>query len=87
MVQKGCTVCRDMTAEGADVSVGTVEGLEAWNTVIIRTDRGRELMDAAVAEGRLETDQLPEENLDHLREAAHNKRQRGKRAEIEMGLE
>lgn len=85
MVQKGCTLCRDMTAELADVSVGTVEGLEAWNTVIIRTDRGRELMDAAVADGRLETDQLPEENLDHLKAAAHNKRQRGEKAGVEMG--
>ena len=87
LIQKGCALCRDMTAEWTDLSVGTVEGLEAWNTLVVRTDRGRELVNAAVAEGWLETDQLPEENLDHLKEAAHNKRQRGKKARIEMGLE
>lgn len=83
LIQKGCTLCQDMTAEMADISVGTVEGNNEWNTVVIRTDRGAELFNAAVKEGWLETNNLPVENLDHLKEASLNKRERGKKAGIE----
>ncbi|HOP48283.1 MAG TPA: Coenzyme F420 hydrogenase/dehydrogenase, beta subunit C-terminal domain [Desulfobacteraceae bacterium] len=75
-IQKGCTICRDMTAEKADLSVGTVEGREGWNTVIVRTNAGDELINAAEAEGWLELDELPEENFIHLKEAALNKQKR-----------
>jgi len=83
MVQNGCSVCEDMTAEQADISVGTVEGQEGWNTVIVRTDTGSQLVKRAVEEGWLETGRLPDENLDHLKEAARKKRERARRMAIE----
>jgi len=76
MVLKGCAFCEDMTAEYADISVGTVEGRDGWNTVIARTERGQALLEGAIKEGRLETDNLPDEHLAHLKEAARNKRKR-----------
>ena len=39
-----CSYCLDMTAEFADISVGSVEGIEGWNTVLIRTDVGVKIM-------------------------------------------
>lgn len=84
MVQQGCFLCEDMTAEQADISVGTVEGQEEWNTVIARTDAGSQLLKRAVEEGWLETDELPGENLDHLKEAAGNKRKKARQAEIQQ---
>jgi len=83
MVQNGCSLCEDMTAEQADISVGTVEGQEGWNTVIVRTDTGSQLVKRAVEEGWLETGRLSDENLDHLKEAARNKRERARRVAIE----
>jgi coenzyme F420 hydrogenase subunit beta len=77
-VQKGCLLCEDMTAEKSDISVGAVEGLDEWNTVILRTERGSRLFKHAVKDGWIETETLPLENLDHLKEAARNKRARGK---------
>lgn len=71
-----CAYCLDMTSEFADVSVGSVEGIEGWNTVIVRTDAGAELMEMAKAEGKLETDTLPPQNLAHLKEAALLKKKR-----------
>ena len=71
-----CTYCLDMTSEFADISVGSVEGIEGWNTVIIRTDAGAELMETAKAKGKLEIDNLPGENLAHLKEAALLKKKR-----------
>ncbi len=71
-----CTYCLDMTSEFADISIGSVEGIDGWNTVIIRTDIGAELMRIAKAKRTLETDKLPSENLAHLREAALLKKKR-----------
>jgi coenzyme F420 hydrogenase subunit beta len=75
-IRSTCDVCIDMTAELADLSVGSAEGVEGWNTLIIRSQAGEELVDAAVASGVLETAALPEENLAHLKEAALAKKKR-----------
>ncbi len=80
MIQKGCSLCGDMTAEHADISVGAAEGLEGWNTVIVRTDRGARLIQGAVGEGWIERGDLPGENLEHLQDAARNKRKRVRQA-------
>jgi coenzyme F420 hydrogenase subunit beta len=74
-----------MTAEWTDISVGVVEDLEGWNTVVVRSDPGSQLMDGAVRDGWLEVGELPPENLEHLREASLSKRIRGKRNREEMG--
>jgi coenzyme F420 hydrogenase subunit beta len=71
-----CAYCLDMTSEFADISVGSVEGIEGWNTVVIRTDIGAELVKAAKDKKKLETDKLPPENLAHLKEAALFKKKR-----------
>jgi len=76
LVQKGCSFCADLTAEWADISVGTVEGRSGWNTVIVRTQTGAGLFKEAVEEGSLEVEGLPAQNLEHLKEAAAKKRKR-----------
>jgi coenzyme F420 hydrogenase subunit beta len=75
-IRRSCEYCLDMTAELADVSVGLVEGVEGWNTLIVRNATGKKLVDAAVAAGALETAALAEENLAHLKEAALLKKKR-----------
>lgn len=71
-----CAYCLDMTSEFADVSVGSVEGIEGWNTVIVRTEAGAGLIEKAEALGKLEIDRLPPLNLAHLEEAALLKKKR-----------
>lgn len=71
-----CAYCLDMTSEFADISIGSVEGIEGWNTVIVRTANGAKLIEMAKKQGKLEIDALPTENLDHLKEAALNKKKR-----------
>jgi coenzyme F420 hydrogenase subunit beta len=84
LVQKGCSLCQDLTAENADISVGTVEGEEHWNTVIIRSDRGEAFFDGALKKKIIEKAELPDENLNHLSTASCNKRERGKKAEEDL---
>jgi coenzyme F420 hydrogenase subunit beta len=76
-VPEACAYCPDMTAEFADVSVGVLEGRPDMNTLIIRTERGEEIVREARRQGYLELDELPDENRDHLMGAAANKKKRG----------
>jgi coenzyme F420 hydrogenase subunit beta len=76
LVPKGCHVCPDMTSEWADVSVGVLEGMPAWNTMIIRTKAGDQLIADACRKDYLETQPLPAENLKHLCTAAAKKKKR-----------
>jgi coenzyme F420 hydrogenase subunit beta len=71
-----CAYCLDMTSEFADISVGAVEGIEGWNTIIVRTDAGVELMKLAKNKKKLQIERLPESNLQHLKEAALLKKKR-----------
>jgi len=75
-IRQACQVCPDMTSEFADLSVGTVEGAINWNTVIIRTEQGKELVHRAMEAGIIEGHPLPDENLKHLKEASWLKKQR-----------
>lgn len=71
-----CSYCLDMTAEFADISVGSVEGIEGWNTVLVRTNAGVNLIGLSKEKGKLETGSLPSQNLNHLKEAALLKKKR-----------
>jgi coenzyme F420 hydrogenase subunit beta len=82
-VRPTCDVCIDMTAEFADVSVGSAEGVEGWNTLIVRSDTGRDLVEAARGQGIIETAPLPQENLNHLKEASLLKKKRALNRVIE----
>jgi coenzyme F420 hydrogenase subunit beta len=76
LVPLACHICPDMTSEWADVSVGVVEGRPDWNTVIIRTEKGQQLVEKACEQGYLVTEEMPEQNLAHLSLAATNKKKR-----------
>ncbi|MBU2643143.1 Coenzyme F420 hydrogenase/dehydrogenase, beta subunit C-terminal domain [bacterium] len=76
LIPNGCSVCPDLTAEWADLSVGAFEGKSEWNTLIIRTDKGEELVNQAVEAGFLILDEFPAESLEHLTLGAGNKKKR-----------
>ncbi|HMK51279.1 MAG TPA: Coenzyme F420 hydrogenase/dehydrogenase, beta subunit C-terminal domain [Thermodesulfobacteriota bacterium] len=84
-IRPSCRVCLDMTAELSDISVGTVEGKKSWNTVIVRTEMGEKLLSEAKRAGVIETRALPEDNLNHLKEASLLKKRRALDALREKG--
>jgi coenzyme F420 hydrogenase subunit beta len=65
-----------MTSEFADLSVGTVEGMEGWNTVVVRTDRGDDLVSRAQKRNAIEVKPLAPANFQHLKEASLLKKKR-----------
>lgn len=86
LVPSTCLVCPDMTSEWADVSVGVLEGEPAFNTLIIRTQTGKELVEKAISEGYIKIKEIPAENLEHLKTAASNKKKRALIKAMEEGL-
>ncbi len=79
-IREACNYCTDSTAEYADVSVGaarfagTVDEQRGWNQLIVRTQKGRELVDLAVKRGVLEIKETPVESLRQLKVAAMDKK-------------
>jgi coenzyme F420-reducing hydrogenase beta subunit len=53
-----------------------LENKPEWNTLIVRSEFGLEIIERAVMEGWLITERLPEESLKHLKIAAGNKKRR-----------
>jgi coenzyme F420 hydrogenase subunit beta len=75
-VRPTCMVCLDMTAEFSDLSIGAVEGISGWNTIIVRRPKGQELMEEARRARAIEVADMPRANLKHLKEAALLKKKR-----------
>ncbi len=79
-VRPACRYCLDLTAEFADISVGSArlpEGWKVargWNQVIVRTVGGMELMELARSRGVLEYRDMPDGNLERLKKASWNKK-------------
>jgi coenzyme F420-reducing hydrogenase beta subunit len=75
LVRSGCHFCTDMTAEFADVSVGGARSADGWdvdkgwNQVVVRSEKGAELVELARRKGVLEFRDLPEGGLDKLKRA------------------
>jgi coenzyme F420 hydrogenase subunit beta len=79
-IRDACHYCLDSTAEYADVSVGSArfagnwEEVRQWNQLIVRTEKGRELVELAVKRGTLEVRDATAESLKELKDAAANKK-------------
>ena len=70
-INPACSYCCDMTAQFADISVGSGRAMfKGWNTVIVRTKAGADLVEIAKKKGMLEIQPIPDENLTHLKKAA-----------------
>lgn len=71
-----CRTCMDFTSELADISVGGASPLKEWSTVIIRTETGEKLFDAAVEDGVIQVRKIEEEPevFTHVVEMATHKR-------------
>ena len=50
--REGCKSCPDFAAEHADISTGGIGAFNDWTLTLIRTDKGREVMDGMLARRR-----------------------------------
>ena len=79
-VREACHYCLDSTAEYADISVGSArfgnnwKEMRRWNQLIVRTAKGKELVELAIKRGVLEIREAPKESLQELKKAAVEKK-------------
>jgi coenzyme F420 hydrogenase subunit beta len=90
-IRECCHSCSDMTAEFSDLSVGSArlpEGWEtarSWNQVIVRSNRGRDLLELARRRGVLEFREVPAGNLEKLMSASLSKKRSSAEHSSAMG--
>ncbi|MDQ6840397.1 MAG: Coenzyme F420 hydrogenase/dehydrogenase, beta subunit C-terminal domain [Actinomycetota bacterium] len=53
--REGCKTCPDFAAEHADIATGGIGADNDWTLTLVRTEAGREIIDAMVADGTIET--------------------------------
>ncbi|MFW6126491.1 MAG: Coenzyme F420 hydrogenase/dehydrogenase, beta subunit C-terminal domain [Chloroflexota bacterium] len=81
---RACSYCWDLTAEFADISVGSGRAkFKDWNTVLARSDTGAKLLELARAKGVLESQALPTESLAVEQKASLNKKRRAAKNLVE----
>ncbi len=79
-VRESCRYCYDLTCEFADLSVGSARSAagwevdRGWNQVLVRSEKGQELLDLARSRGVLDFKEVPPENLDKLKAASLGKK-------------
>jgi len=76
---KHCLTCDDYSAELADIAVGSEGSKEGWSSVIIRTEKGEEVLSELESKGYIRTKEI--DSLDYIKENAIRKR---KKAEIRI---
>jgi coenzyme F420 hydrogenase subunit beta len=62
--REGCKHCPDFAAQHADVSTGGIGTYPKWTLTLIRTDKGRELIEAMQAAGAIEVRSAVNEDPD-----------------------
>ena len=56
--REDCEMCFDLTSESADISIGSIGSPSGWNTVLIRTRKGKELYDKLLSNNLIESKAL-----------------------------
>ncbi len=72
-IRNACFACSDYSSSFSDISVGNIGSEAGWKTLIIRTDRGEEIIDLALDEGILEAKQLEKDNKEIILDITRNK--------------
>jgi len=81
-IRKSCQICMDFTSELSDISVGSVGSPEGWSTIIIRTDKGLELVENAEKDNYIKTKPITDKGLKLMDKLAMEKKKENK-VEIE----
>ncbi len=72
-IRKACFSCSDYSSSFADISVGNVGSENNWNTIILRTKRGKEIFDLALDKGFLEIQKIPKSNEELILDITRSK--------------
>jgi len=72
-IRKACFSCSDYTASFADLSIGKFGSKNGWNTLIVRSERGKQVYDLAIEQGFIETIPLEHDKKELILDLTRNK--------------
>lgn len=73
VVRKNCHICVELTSETSDISIGSIGSKDGWSTIIIRTQKGLDVINDAVEQGYIEAQDLTQSQYKLLNKIASNK--------------
>jgi coenzyme F420 hydrogenase subunit beta len=88
LAREDCEICYDLTSESADISIGSIGSPSGWNTVLIRTEKGKELYKKLINNKLIESKPIEEikPGLPLLKKIASSKNTKSKK-HINLKLE
>ncbi|MFX1523514.1 MAG: Coenzyme F420 hydrogenase/dehydrogenase, beta subunit C-terminal domain [Promethearchaeota archaeon] len=81
LAREDCEMCYDLTSESADISIGSIGSPSGWNTVLIRTKKGKILYEKLISNNLIESKPLEEvkPGLSLLQRTAGSKKRKSKK--------
>ncbi|MFX0003426.1 MAG: Coenzyme F420 hydrogenase/dehydrogenase, beta subunit C-terminal domain [Promethearchaeota archaeon] len=81
LAREDCEVCYDLTSESADISIGSIGSPSGWNTVLIRTEKGKELYNELINSKLIESKPIADvkPGLPMLEKIAKSKKTKSKK--------
>ena len=60
LAREDCEMCYDLTSESADISIGSIGSPSGWNTVLIRTEKGKKLYEELISNNLIDSKPIEE---------------------------
>ncbi len=73
IIRKNCNICAELTSETSDISIGSIGSDEGWSTLIVRTEKGEEIVNGALEQKFIEAKELSDSQFNLLIKLAENK--------------
>ena len=73
IIRKNCNICVELTSETSDISIGSIGSDDGWSTIIIRTEKGEEIVNGAIEQRFIESKELTEPQFELLNRIAESK--------------
>ena len=73
IIRKNCDICVELTSETSDISIGSIGSEEGWSTLIIRTEKGENIVEGAVKDGFIEVKDFSDSQFELLERIASSK--------------
>ena len=73
IIRKNCNICVELTSETSDISVGSIGSEEGWSTLIVRSEKGEEIVEGAIKQKFIEAKELSSAQFELLNKIAESK--------------
>ncbi|MBO5966269.1 MAG: Coenzyme F420 hydrogenase/dehydrogenase, beta subunit C-terminal domain [Methanobrevibacter sp.] len=73
ILRKNCNICVELTSETSDISIGSIGSDDGWSTLIIRTEKGEEIVNGAIEQKFIESKELTGPQFELLKRIAESK--------------